>query len=57
MHTGGLHGLFLGPGLRGAHTTAISKIESANRAPRFPTIVILAEAFNMPAGRLFDRIP
>ena len=33
------------------------KIESANRAPRFPTIVILAEAFNVPAGRLFDRIP
>jgi transcriptional regulator with XRE-family HTH domain len=41
----------------GLHTTAISKIESANRAPRFPTIVILAEAFNVPAGRLFDRIP
>jgi hypothetical protein len=31
--------------------------EGANRAPRFPTIVILPEAFNVPAGRLFDRIP
>lgn len=26
------------------HTTAISKIERADRSPRFPTIVILAEA-------------
>jgi transcriptional regulator with XRE-family HTH domain len=41
----------------GLHTTAISKIEGANRAPRFPTIVILAEAFNVPAGQLFDHIP
>ena len=39
------------------HTTAISKIERADRAPRFPTIVILAEAFNVPAARLFDGIP
>ena len=41
----------------GLHTTAISKMEGANRAPRFPTIVILAEALKVPAGRLFDRIP
>jgi hypothetical protein len=33
------------------------EMEGANRAPRFPTIVILAEAFEVPAGRLFDRIP
>lgn len=39
------------------HTTAISKIEGANRAPRFPTVVILAEALEVPAGRLFDGIP
>ncbi|MGH2902736.1 MAG: helix-turn-helix domain-containing protein [Solirubrobacteraceae bacterium] len=39
------------------HTTAISKMERADRAPRFPTIVILAEAFQVPAGRLFDGIP
>ena len=38
------------------HTTAISKMERADRAPRFPTIVILAEAFQIPAGRLFDGI-
>jgi transcriptional regulator with XRE-family HTH domain len=41
----------------GLHTTAISKIEGANRAPRFPTIVTLAEALKVPAGRLFERIP
>jgi transcriptional regulator with XRE-family HTH domain len=40
----------------GLHTTAISKIERANRAPRFPTIVLLAEALEVPAGRLFDGI-
>lgn len=38
------------------HTTAISKMERANRAPRFPTVVILAEALQIPAGRLFDGI-
>ena len=41
----------------GLHTTAISKIEGANRAPRFPTVVILAQALEVPAGRLFDGIP
>jgi transcriptional regulator with XRE-family HTH domain len=41
----------------GLHTTAISKIERAHRAPRFLTVVILAEAFQVPAGRLFDGIP
>lgn len=39
------------------HTTAISKMECGARAPRFPTIVILAEALQVPAGRLFDGIP
>jgi transcriptional regulator with XRE-family HTH domain len=39
------------------HTTAISKMERANRAPRFPTIVTLAEAFQVPAGRLLQNIP
>jgi transcriptional regulator with XRE-family HTH domain len=39
------------------HTTAISKMERADRAPRFPTIIVLAEAFDVPAGRLFDGIP
>jgi transcriptional regulator with XRE-family HTH domain len=39
------------------HTTAISKMERANRAPRFPTIVILAEALKVPAGRLLQNIP
>jgi transcriptional regulator with XRE-family HTH domain len=38
------------------HTTAISKMERADRAPRFPTIVILAKALQVPAGRLFDGI-
>jgi transcriptional regulator with XRE-family HTH domain len=41
----------------GLHTTAISKIERADRAPRFPTVVVLAEALDVPAGRLFDGIP
>ena len=39
------------------HTTAISKMERGKRAPRFPTIVILAEALGVPAGRLFEGIP
>lgn len=39
------------------HTTAISKMERANRAPRFPTVVILAQALEVPAGRLFEGIP
>jgi transcriptional regulator with XRE-family HTH domain len=38
------------------HTTAISKIERADRSPRFPTIMILAEALQIPPGRLFDGI-
>jgi transcriptional regulator with XRE-family HTH domain len=41
----------------GLHTTAISKIERADRAPRFPTIVVLAEALQVPAGRLLEGIP
>jgi transcriptional regulator with XRE-family HTH domain len=41
----------------GLHTTAISKMERANRAPRFPTIVTLAEALNVPAARFFEHIP
>jgi transcriptional regulator with XRE-family HTH domain len=41
----------------GLHTTAISKMERASRAPRFPTIVLLAKALEVPAGRLFDEIP
>ena len=41
----------------GLHTTAISKMERGNRAPRFPTIVTLAEALEVPAGRLFENIP
>ena len=39
------------------HTTAISKLECKERAPSFKTVVILAEAFRVPAGRLFDGIP
>jgi transcriptional regulator with XRE-family HTH domain len=41
----------------GLHYTAISKMERGVRAPRFPTVVILAQAFSVPAGRLFDGIP
>jgi len=41
----------------GLHYTAISKIERAARAPAFPTVVTLAKAFEIPAGRLFDGIP
>jgi transcriptional regulator with XRE-family HTH domain len=38
------------------HTTAISKMERGVRAPRFPTIVVLAEALQIPTGRLFEGI-
>jgi transcriptional regulator with XRE-family HTH domain len=41
----------------GLHTTAISKLECRERAAKFETIVRLAEAFQVPAGRLFDGIP
>ena len=41
----------------GLHVTALSKIERADRAPRFPTVVALAAALNVPAGRLFEGIP
>ncbi len=41
----------------GMHFTALSKIERADRAPRFPTVVALAAALGVPAGRLFDGIP
>lgn len=41
----------------GLHTTAISKMERADRAPRFPTIITLARALDVPAGRLFDGLP
>ncbi|MHB8235673.1 MAG: helix-turn-helix domain-containing protein [Solirubrobacteraceae bacterium] len=38
------------------HTTAISKLERGRRAPRFPTIIRLAETFEIPVGALFDGI-
>lgn len=41
----------------GLHNTAISKIERRARAPKFQTVVTLATAFEVPAGRLFDGIP
>jgi transcriptional regulator with XRE-family HTH domain len=41
----------------GLHYTAISKMERGARAPRFPTVIVLAEAFKVPAARLFDGIP
>jgi transcriptional regulator with XRE-family HTH domain len=41
----------------GLHYTAISKIERRARAPSFATVVTLARAFKIPAGRLFDGIP
>lgn len=41
----------------GLHTTAISKMERGARAPRFATVVALAVAFGVPAGRLFEGIP
>lgn len=39
------------------HTTAISKLECRERAPSFKTVVILARALQVPAGRLFEGIP
>ena len=41
----------------GLHNTAISKMERCARAPQFQTVVALAVAFEVPAGRLFDGIP
>lgn len=41
----------------GLHYTAISKVERGARAPAFQTVVTLAEAFKVPAGRLFEGIP
>jgi transcriptional regulator with XRE-family HTH domain len=41
----------------GLHYTAISKMERQARAPSFETIVKLANAFKVPAGRLWDGIP
>jgi transcriptional regulator with XRE-family HTH domain len=41
----------------GLHSTAISKMERCARTPEFPTVVALAVAFDVPAGRLFDGIP
>lgn len=41
----------------GLHNTAISKMERGVRAPEFHTVVALAVAFEVPAGRLFDGIP
>ena len=44
-------------GHSGLHTTAISKMERCARAPEFATVVALAVAFGVPAGRLFEGIP
>lgn len=41
----------------GLHSTAISKLERCARSPEFPTVVALAVALDIPAGRLFDGIP
>jgi transcriptional regulator with XRE-family HTH domain len=41
----------------GLHSTAISKMERCARSPEFFTVVALAVAFEVPAGRLFDGIP
>jgi len=41
----------------GLHPTAISKMERCARSPEFLTVIALAIAFNVPAGRLFDGIP
>jgi transcriptional regulator with XRE-family HTH domain len=40
----------------GLHTTAISKLERGRRSPRFPTVIRLAETFEIPAGELFEGI-
>lgn len=41
----------------GLHYTAISKMERCARAPEFQTVVALASAFEVPAGRLWEGIP
>jgi transcriptional regulator with XRE-family HTH domain len=41
----------------GLHYTAISKMERCARSPQLQTVVALAVAFEIPAGRLFDGIP
>jgi transcriptional regulator with XRE-family HTH domain len=41
----------------GLHATAISKLERCARSPEFQTVVTLATAFEVPAGRLWDGIP
>ncbi len=41
----------------GLHYTVTSKMERLARAPSFPTIVTLVEAFKVPAEGLFDGIP
>jgi transcriptional regulator with XRE-family HTH domain len=41
----------------GLHATAISKLERCARSPEFATVVTLASAFEVPAGRLWEGIP
>jgi transcriptional regulator with XRE-family HTH domain len=41
----------------GLHYTAISKLERCVRSPEFQTVVTLASAFEVPAGRLWEGIP
>jgi transcriptional regulator with XRE-family HTH domain len=41
----------------GLHYTAVSKIERGARAPKFQTVLTLAVAFGVPAGRLWEGIP